>query len=71
MNDVRRWMSLVTIELLARDSGTRLRHTEQYAFLAYTGDGRHDTAHLKGGTGLQLNGLLAALSNQVLPNGRG
>jgi uncharacterized protein YndB with AHSA1/START domain len=67
VNDLRRWASLVTIELLARGAGTLLRHTEQYAFLAYTDDGRHDTAHLKGGTGLQLNALLAALSTPVLP----
>ena len=62
VNDLRRWVSLVTIELIPRDGGTHLRHTEQYAFLAYTGDGRHDTAHLRGGTMLQLNALAAALS---------
>ncbi len=54
-------MSLVTVELSADAGGTRLRHTEQYAFLAATGTGKDDVAHLKGGTRLQLNGLLAAL----------
>ena len=57
-------MSLVTIELCPQDAGTHLRHTEHYVFLAWTGDGRNDVAHLKGGTRLQLNGLLAALSNR-------
>jgi uncharacterized protein YndB with AHSA1/START domain len=61
VNDVRHWVSLVTIELAPHDGGTRLRHTEQYAFLAYTADGSRDTAHLKGGTRLQLNALAAAL----------
>ena len=61
VNDVRRWVSLVTIGLAPTDKGTRLRHTEQYAFLAYTADGADDTAHLKGGTRLQLNALAAAL----------
>jgi uncharacterized protein YndB with AHSA1/START domain len=64
VNDIRRWVSLVTVELCPQEAGTHLRHTEQYAFLAWTGDGRHDVAHLKGGTRLQLNGLLAALSNR-------
>jgi uncharacterized protein YndB with AHSA1/START domain len=61
VDDVRRWASLVTVELAAADGGTRLRHTEHYVFLAYTADGAHDTAHLEGGTRLQLNGLAAAL----------
>ncbi len=63
LNDVRRWVSLVTVELSPRDGGTRLRHTEQYAFLVYTGDGEQDTAHLRGGTRLQLNALAAALGS--------
>lgn len=61
VDDVRRWVSLVTVELAPHDGGTRLRHTEHYVFLAYTADGAHDTAHLKGGTRLQLNALAAAL----------
>lgn len=64
LNDVRRWVSLVTVELspLAADgSATRLRHCEQYVFLAYSEDGAHDVAHLAGSTRLQLNGLAAAL----------
>lgn len=61
VNDVRRWASLVTIELAPRDGGTSLRHTEQYAFLAYTGEGAQDIAHLKGGIRLQFNGLAAVL----------
>jgi hypothetical protein len=63
VDDVRRWASLVTVELSAPPAGdgTRLRHTEQYAYLAYAGDGAQDIAHLKGSMHLQLNGLAAAL----------
>ena len=63
LNDVRRWVSLVTVELSSLDSGagTRLRHSEQYVFLAYSGDGADDVAHLSGSTRLQLNGLAASL----------
>ena len=69
LNGVRRWASLVTVLLSAlpvpvpvpSGEGTRLRHTEQYAFLAYDGDGAHDVAHLKGSMPLQLNGLAAVL----------
>jgi hypothetical protein len=38
-----RWVSLVTVEL-APDGGTHMSHTEQYAFLAYGGDGEQDVA---------------------------
>ena len=66
VNAVRRWASLVTVSLsalpLPSGEGTRLRHTEQYACLAYDGDGAQDIAHLKGSLPLQLNGLAAALS---------
>ena len=62
LNDVRRWVSLVTVELSALPAdATRLRHCEQYVFVAYSGDGAHDVAHLAGSTRLQLNGLAAAL----------
>ena len=64
LDDIRRWTSLVTVELKPeRDSNaTRLIRTEQYAYLAYAADGRQDIAHLKGSAGLQLNGLEAALT---------
>jgi uncharacterized protein YndB with AHSA1/START domain len=63
VDGVRRWASLVTVELSAPPAGdgTRLRHTEQYAYLAYADDGAQDIAHLKGSMNLQLNGLAAAL----------
>jgi uncharacterized protein YndB with AHSA1/START domain len=78
LDGVRRWVSLVTVELSALPgetlpgetgaggtradgAGTRLRHTEQYAYLAYS-DAAREIAHLKGSTALQLNGLAAALS---------
>jgi uncharacterized protein YndB with AHSA1/START domain len=67
LDGVRRWVSLVTVELSlvpgetrADGAGTRLRHTEQYAYLAYC-DAAREIAHLKGSTALQLNGLAAAL----------
>ncbi len=66
VDGVRRWASLVTVSLSAlprpAGDGTRLLHTEQYAYLAYDGDGTHDIAHLKGSLPLQLNGLAVALN---------
>jgi uncharacterized protein YndB with AHSA1/START domain len=69
LDGIRRWVSQVAIELaqLAAPApggqpGTRLLHREQYVLLAYAGDGAQEIAHLKGSTGLQLNGLAAALS---------
>jgi uncharacterized protein YndB with AHSA1/START domain len=73
LDGVRRWASLVTVSLSAlplpspSGDGTRLRHTEQYVFLAYTGDGAHDVAHLKGSMNLQLNALAAALGTAGKP----
>jgi len=77
LDGVRRWASLVTVELSAvlsgpgpsgpgpAGDGTRLRHAEQYAFLAYDGDGAQDIAHLKGSMNLQLNALAAALGGPL------
>lgn len=73
LDGVPRWASLVTVELsaLPAEGGTLLRHTEQYAYTAYAGDGSHDVAHLKGSLNLQLNGLAAALAVPVaLPSRR-
>jgi len=61
LDGIRRWTSLVTVELEGTDAGTRLTHTEQYAYLAYSGEGEHDVAHLKGSTRLQVNALSVAL----------
>jgi uncharacterized protein YndB with AHSA1/START domain len=71
LDGVRRWVSLVTVELSTLPgetradgtpggAGTRLRHTEQYAYLAYS-DAAREIAHLKGSTALQLNGLASVL----------
>lgn len=62
LDGVRRWTSLVTVELAAIGDGTHLTRTEQYAYLAYTADGEQDIAHLKGSTTLHLNALAAALA---------
>jgi uncharacterized protein YndB with AHSA1/START domain len=67
VDDLRRWVSLVTVELAPRDGGTRLTHTEQYVLLAYTDDGAHDVGHLRGGTRLQFNGLAAVLASCRCP----
>ncbi|MCU1495438.1 MAG: hypothetical protein JWO62_3202 [Acidimicrobiaceae bacterium] len=61
LDDRRRWVSLVTLELAVSVAGTRLSHTEQFAFLEPSGDGESDIAHLKGGTRRQLNGLAAVV----------
>ncbi len=52
----------VSLPAAPTGEGTRLRHTEQYVYLAYSGDGAQDIAHLKGSMNLQLNALAAALS---------
>lgn len=58
-----RSVSLVTVELAAHDVGTRLTITEQYVFVALTGDGRDDIGERRGGTQLQLNGLAAVVED--------
>jgi uncharacterized protein YndB with AHSA1/START domain len=64
LDDVRRWVSQVTIEFApaAEAGGTRITHTEQYALLAYTGDGKNDADHLRGGTRLQFNALAVTVA---------
>jgi uncharacterized protein YndB with AHSA1/START domain len=61
VDDVLRWTSLVTVELQPEAPGTRLRWTEQVAFITPSGDGSHDLPHLRGATRLRLNGLTVAL----------
>lgn len=64
---VLRWTSLVTVELDGDADGTELSWTEQVAFVAPTGDGSNDLAHVRGGTRLRLNGLVAALESPGTP----
>ena len=64
MDDVTRWVSLVTVLLSDDDTGCLLTWTEQVTFLTRTGDGSDDFPHLRGGTALRLNGLSAALHVQ-------
>jgi uncharacterized protein YndB with AHSA1/START domain len=61
VNGVRRWVSLVSIAFAPTGDGTRITHTEQYTFLAWTGDGAHDKAHLRGSTQLAFNALAGAI----------
>ncbi|MFI6585545.1 SRPBCC domain-containing protein [Embleya sp. NPDC050493] len=61
VDGIRRWASLVTVELHPDNSGTRLLWTEQAAFLAPSAEPEHDLPHLRGATRLRLNGLAAAL----------
>ncbi|MEU3841402.1 SRPBCC domain-containing protein [Streptomyces sp. NPDC028635] len=62
VDDVVRWASLVTVALDPEADGTRLRWTEQAAFLAASAEPEHDLPHLRGATRLRLNGLVAALA---------
>ena len=59
----RRSVSLVTVELAADAGGTLLTYTEQYVFVALTGDGHADIGEREGGTRLQLNGLIAVVES--------
>lgn len=70
VDGLRRWVSLTTVELAPTGDGTRLSWTEQYTFLMLTeaddddpgeGEGSVDVAHLRGGTGLRINGLASLL----------
>jgi uncharacterized protein YndB with AHSA1/START domain len=62
LNGRLQWISLLTIEMAGSDNDTtRLRWTEQYAFVNPSGDGERDVAHLLGGTRLQLTGLKLAV----------
>ncbi|NUP35404.1 MAG: hypothetical protein HOV66_22370 [Streptomycetaceae bacterium] len=56
-----RWASLVTVEFAPADGGSRLRWTEQAAFLVASAHPEHDLPHLRGALGLRLNGLAAVL----------
>ncbi|GAB3168269.1 SRPBCC family protein [Myceligenerans halotolerans] len=61
VDDVRRWISLVTVLITDdADGASLLTWTEQVTFLARTGDGSADLPHLRGGTALRLNGLPGA-----------
>ncbi|WP_083974129.1 SRPBCC domain-containing protein [Kitasatospora mediocidica] len=61
VDGLRHWVSLVTVELAAQAGGSRLDWTEQYTYLVVSDDGSQETAHLRGGTRLLLNGLSAVV----------
>ncbi|MFI0786220.1 SRPBCC domain-containing protein [Streptomyces lydicus] len=62
VDEVPRWASLVTVELHPHVDGTRLRWTEQAAFLVPSAEPEHDVPHLRGATRLRLNGLATAVT---------
>ena len=62
VDDVLRWTSLVTVVISDDAGGSLLTWTEQATFVTPTGDGSADLPHLRGATGLRLNGLAAALA---------
>jgi uncharacterized protein YndB with AHSA1/START domain len=64
VSGVRVWTALVTIELyvLPDQDRTLLDWTEQVALLQYRQDGELDIRHLRGATGLRLNGLALAVT---------
>ncbi|GAA3569432.1 SRPBCC family protein [Amycolatopsis ultiminotia] len=64
VDDILRWTSLVTVLLAdGEEDGSTLTWTEQAVFLTRTGDGSADLPHLRGATGLRLNGLAATLES--------
>ncbi|GAB6857735.1 SRPBCC domain-containing protein [Microbacterium xylanilyticum] len=63
LDGVLRWASLVTVVFSGGDATTSVRHTEQFSFLAYDGDGENDVAHLRGGLNLQWNRFEVALDS--------
>ncbi|MEU3829146.1 SRPBCC domain-containing protein [Streptomyces sp. NPDC029080] len=70
VDGIRRWVSLVTVELSDEPAGSRLAWTEQYTWLVPTGDGADDVAHLRGGTRLVLNGLSTVVNPDRHPGVR-
>jgi uncharacterized protein YndB with AHSA1/START domain len=67
VSGILRWVALVTVDLTATTTGTRLEWTEHYVFVTpSTPDGADDVKHLIGGTRLRLNGLVAALEVAAL-----
>ncbi|MGH9210501.1 MAG: hypothetical protein ACRD2C_07430 [Acidimicrobiales bacterium] len=51
----------MTVELAAEPSGTRLTYTEQYVFLAPSGEGSPDVAEREGGLRLLLHRLASVV----------
>lgn len=47
----------MTVEVAPDGVGTRITHADQYAFIAWTGDGRAEAAERGGGTRLLLDRL--------------
>jgi uncharacterized protein YndB with AHSA1/START domain len=67
LDGVRRWVSLISIAFEPIQGGTRIIHTEQYAFLAWADDGAHDRAHLQGSIRLSFNALAVLVEPETAP----
>ncbi|WP_280357040.1 SRPBCC domain-containing protein [Nocardia otitidiscaviarum] len=66
INDVRRTMAQVTVEIEALDADhTRLRYTEQFVLVGFDGDGDQDFAHQRGMLPLMLNGLEGVATGRI------
>lgn len=62
VDEVRRCVSLVTVELTPEGGGTRIDYTEQFTILVFTDtDGSQDAAHARGSLQFLMNRLEAAL----------
>jgi len=59
VDDIPRWASLVTVELIPDADGTELSWTEQVAFLEH---GPDDLPHLRGAIQLRFNAMKLALN---------
>jgi uncharacterized protein YndB with AHSA1/START domain len=67
LDGVRRWVSLISIAFEPIQGGTKITHTEQYAFLAWADDGAHDQAHLRGSIRLSFNALAVLVEGGTAP----
>lgn len=65
INNVRRWVSLVSVAFESTAHGCSVVHHEAYTFLRWTGDGTDDVAHLEGSIRLRLNGLSSVAESRT------
>jgi uncharacterized protein YndB with AHSA1/START domain len=71
VDDRRRSVSLVTVELSPQAGGTLVTYTEHYACLDVDGDGSAEIAEREGGTRLLLNRLRVAVAERQAADSAG